>query len=71
VKTRGDGVRGLNTPSEWGAEAGAAAPPAGCAHTTARGGAARGRHHRVPTLRACDSGRPLAARLRPCPSTKS
>jgi len=33
LKTRGDGVRVLKKPCEWGTEAGAAAPPARCAHT--------------------------------------
>jgi len=45
VKSRGDGVRGLKTPCEWGTEAGAAAPPAGCAHTN---GTRRSRARETP-----------------------
>jgi len=45
VKTRGEGVRGLKTPCEWGTEAGAAVPPAGYAHTN---GTRRSRARETP-----------------------
>jgi len=45
VKTRGDGVCGLKTLCEWGTEAGAAAPPAGFAHTN---GTRRSRARETP-----------------------
>ena len=45
MTTRGDGVRGLKMPCERGTEAGAAAPPAGCAHTN---GTRRSRARETP-----------------------